>query len=222
MAKIICMLFTIGLIHGQVAEFNFSSNKTKEQKSIVYYTSFWLSEALIINPMNKSRLTVSFGQSISIPKINNRHWFLPNFDFGYKVTENLALTSKIYGFVLNHDQPQVFGSGVQYFFGDEKSSIFSINKSDLKGLKDFRLSCLTLNIQKSKKWSDILITAGIGSNFFKEVTYGDSIEISRKIEGRINFLSLILMKQAYGAVWGGSLKLHPQRQYISWFIQKNF
>ena len=74
----------------------------------------------MINPMSQSRLTISFGQSISISKVKNKHWFLPNSDFGFKVTENLALTSKIYGFILSNDQPQVFSVGGQYFFGDKE------------------------------------------------------------------------------------------------------
>ena len=223
MRKTICVLFAVGIIYGQFADFNFSSDKPEYSKIISYHASFWLSEILMINPMSQSRLAISFGQSISISKIKNKHWFLPNFDFGYKITENLALTSKIYGFIINKDQPQVFSAGVQYFFGDEeKSSVFSVSKSNLKGLKDFRLSCLTLNVQKWGKWNDALINIGMGSNFFKEVTYGDNIGVPSKIEGRTNFLSFILMKEIYGAVVGGSLKFHPQRQYFSWFIQKNF
>ena len=223
MGKIICVLLTIRIIYGQAADFNFSSSPPEDSKNIIHQTSLWLSEVLMINPMIQSRLAISFGQSMSVSKINNKHWLLPNFDFGYKVTENLALTSKIYGFTLNKDQPQVFGAGAQYFFGDEeKSSVFSVNKSNLKGLKDFRLSGLTLNIQKWEKWNDALINIGIGSVFFKEVTYNSNVEIPRKIEGQTNFLSFILMKKIYGAVIGGSLKFHPQRQYISWFIQKNF
>ena len=223
MKKTVCLFLVIGIIYSQAANFNFSSNKPENSKIISYHASFWLSELLMINPMSQSRLTISFGQSISISKVKNKHWFLPNSDFGFKVTENLALTSKVYGFILSNDQPQVFSVGGQYFFGDkEKSSVFSLNKSNLKGLNDFRLSCLTLNIQKWRKWNDALFNIGIGSNFFKEVTYVSNTEIPRKIEGQTNFLSFTLMKQIYSAVLGGSLKIHPHRQYFSWFVQKNF
>ena len=223
MRKIVFLFFAIGIIYSQAADFKFSLNKPEDSKKISYHASFWLSELLMINPMSQSRLAISFGQSISISKIKNKHWFLPNSDLGFKVTENLALTSKIYGFILSKDQPQVFSFGGQYFFGDkEKSLVLYLNKSNLKGLNDFRLSCLTLNIKKWARWNDALFNIGIGSNFFKEVTYVSNTEIPSKIEGQTNFLSFTLMKQIFSAVLGGSLKLHPDRQYFSWFVQKNF
>ena len=108
------MFIAIGTTYSQVADFSFSPNRPESSKVISYHTSFWLSELLMINPMAKTRLAISIGQSISIPKIKNKRWVLPNFDFGYKVTENLALTSKIYGFVTNNNQPQVLSVGGQY------------------------------------------------------------------------------------------------------------
>ena len=216
------MFIAIGTTYSQVADFSFSPNRPESSKVISYHTSFWLSELLMINPMAKTRLAISIGQSISIPKIKNKRWVLPNFDFGYKVTENLALTSKVYGFVTNNNQPQVLSVGGQYFFGDkDKSSVFSLSKTSLRGLKDFRLSCLTLNMKKWGKWNNVFFNIGLGSNSFKESTYNINPQIPRKIEGRTNFLSFSFMKQIYGVVAGGSLKLHPQRQYFSWFVQKN-
>ena len=170
----------------------------------------------------KKNKNIFQSNGLDISKIKNKRWVLPNFDFGFKVTENLALTSKIYGFVTNNNQPQVLSVGGQYFFGDkDKSSVFSVSKTSLKGLKDFRLSCLTLNIKKWGRWNNIFFNIGIGSNFFKEATYDINPQIPRKIEGRTNFLSFSFMKQIYDVVAGGSLKLHPQRQYFSWFVQKN-
>ena len=225
MKKAVCFFSFIGIINSQVADFNFHSNKPERSKSISNNTSFWLSEILIINPMNDSRLTIGFGHSISISKINERHWFLPNFGFGYKISNNLALTGKAYGFLTKNENPQVTGGGLQYFIGEkekEKDFVFAIDKSNLRGLKDFRLSCLTIDIQKWKKRGDIILNIGFGSNFFKEVTHGAVIETPKKIEGQTNFFSFSLIKNIYGTVLGGRLKYHPKRYYFSWFIQKNF
>lgn len=75
----------------------------------------------------------------------------PNLNISFKITKNLSITSKIFGFQSEDDLPQVLGAGFQYYFGtnDTLNTLVSIQRSDLKGLDDFKLNSINVDL---KKW----------------------------------------------------------------------
>ena len=86
---------SMGLIHPQSEKFNVINGNPSE---IVQSTSFWLSGSPIINPTTNNRMIFQISSS-SLSRIDNSDIYrYPNIDIGLKVTKNLALTYKSYGF----------------------------------------------------------------------------------------------------------------------------
>ena len=94
----------------------------------------------------------------------------PVEDEALKITNNLALSGKIYGFSTAKDQLQVVGAGIQYFFGnaEKKSWVFAVPRADIKGLFSFQIKSFTFDIRKWIQWSILLFRVGVGSNYYKE------------------------------------------------------
>ena len=118
--------------------------------------------------------------------------FVPNISNSLKITSNLILTSKLYTFSYQKTSPQILGVGFKYFFGsgDDLNWITSIQKVNLKGLVDYRLSSITLNVSNNFIFNNIEIFYGIGSNFYKQRSYNVYQDIPSKIEGQINYLDI--------------------------------
>ena len=147
----------------------------------------WLGNINVISLLNNNRFFIDFGYSAI-----EESAFVPNISNSLKITSNLILTSKIYTFSYQKTSPQILGIGFKYFFGTEENLnwITSIQKVDLKGLTDYRLSSITLNISNSYIFNKIEIFYGIGSNFYKQRSYNIYQDIPSKIEGQINYIDI--------------------------------
>ena len=66
----------------------------------------------MINPMAKNRFFIEIGSSLTFLASNEYKY--PNVDTGMKVTKNLSIINKIYGFKADNGHPQIIGAGLQY------------------------------------------------------------------------------------------------------------
>mgnify|MGYP001218129281 FL=1 len=219
---IFIILALSGTIFSQSADFGFDPIDCQEcdgdAKSVIRSSSFWLSESPAMDPASNNRIIIQSGTLSSIKKIIGEY---PNFDFGIKVTRNLAITGKLFGFSTAKESPQILGAGIQYYYGggDTLNWVSSIQRVDLKGLSHFRLTSLTFDIRKWIEWKSIQFRIGIGSNFFNERSYKGYSEPS-SMKGQINFVGADALKSYSFFKYGIGTRIHPGRTLVTFFIQK--
>ena len=116
--------------------------------------------------------------------------FLPNFSNSLKLTRNLTFISKIYSFNHGKQSPHIYGLGVVYVSKNNKSSNWSssLQKVNLRGLSDYRLSTITIEVSKALSYKTVNISYGLGSTFYNQKFYKLYENISNKIESQINFI----------------------------------
>ena len=221
--NLIFIILTLsGTIFSQSADFGFDPIDCQEcdgdAKSVIRSSSFWLSESPAMDPASNNRIIIQSGTLSSIKKIIGEY---PNFDFGIKVTRNLAITGKLFGFSTAKESPQILGAGIQYYYGggDTLNWVSSIQRVDLKGLSHFRLTSLTFDIRKWIEWKSIQFRIGIGSNFFNERSYKGYSEPS-SMKGQINFVGADALKSYSFFKYGIGTRIHPGRTLVTFFIQK--
>ena len=219
---IFIILALSGTIFSQTEDFKFDFIDCQEcdgdAKSVIRSSSFWLSESPAMDPASNNRIIIQSGTLSSIKKIIGEY---PNFDFGIKVTRNLAITGKLFGFSTAKESPQILGAGIQYYYGggDTLNWVSSIQRVDLKGLSHFRLTSLTFDIRKWIEWNSIQFRIGVGSNIFKERSYKGYSEPS-SMKGQINFVSADALKSYSFFKYGIGTRIHPGRTLVTFFIQK--
>jgi len=222
MNLIFIILAFSGTIFSQSADFGFDPIDCQEcdgdSKSVIRSSSFWLSESPAMDPASNNRIIIQSGTLSSIKKIIGEY---PNFDFGIKVTRNLAITGKLFGFSTAKESPQILGAGIQYYYGgrDTLNWVSSIQRVDLKGLSHFRLTSLTFDIRKWIEWHSIQFRIGVGSNFFKERSYKEYSEPS-SMKGQINFVGADALMSYSFLKYGIGTRIHPGRTLVTFFIQK--
>jgi len=221
---IFIILALSGTIFSQSADFRFDSIDCQEchgdAKSVIRSSSLWLSESPAMDPASNNRIIIQSGTLSSIKKIIGEY---PNFDFGIKVTRNLAITGKLFGFSTAKESPQILGAGIQYYYGgrDTLNWVSSIQRVDLKGLSHFRLTSLTFDIKKWIEWKSIQFRIGISSNFFNERSYKGYNEPA-SMKGQINFVGADALKSYSFFKYGIGTRIHPGRTLVTFFIQKEF
>ena len=219
---IFIILALSGTIFSQTEDFKFDFIDCQEcdgdAKSVIRSSSFWLSESPAMDPASNNRIIIQSGTLSSIKKIIGEY---PNFDFGIKVTRNLAITGKLFGFSTAKESPQILGAGIQYYYGegDTLNWVSSIQRVDLKGLSHFRLTSLTFDIRKWIKWNSIQFRIGVGSNIFKERSYKGYSEPS-SMKGQINFVGADALMSYSFFKYGIGTRIHPGRTLVTFFIQK--
>lgn len=220
MNLIFIILALSGTIFSQSADFGFDSIGCQEcdAKSVIRSSSLWLSESPAMDPASNNRIIIQSGTLSSIKKIIGEY---PNFDFGIKVTRNLAITGKLFSFSTAKESPQILGAGIQYYYGrgDTLNWVSSIQRVDLKGLSHFRLTSLTFDIRKWIEWNSIQFRIGVGSNIFKERSYKGYSEPS-SMKGQINFVGADALMSYSFLKYGIGTRIHPGRTLVTFFIQK--
>ena len=178
-------ILSLVFIYPQSNYFNIVSGNSRE---IIHASSLWLSGTPMINPMAKNRFFVEIGSSLTL--LANNSYKYPNVDIGMKVTKNLSIINKIYGFKTGNEHPQIMGGGLQYYFGSGDSLNWSatVQRINLKGLKYFSLSSLSIDLRKWYKLKSFKFRLGIGSNYFKQRTFSNTDVLPAVIKGQINYL----------------------------------
>tara|TARA_Y100000748_G_C15417184_1_gene457828 strand:+ start:334 stop:996 length:663 start_codon:yes stop_codon:yes gene_type:complete len=175
----------LAFIYPQSNYFDIASGDSRE---IIHASSLWLSGSPMINPMSKNRFFLEIGSSSSL--LANNKYKYPNIDIGMKVTKNLSVIHKAYGFRSDQEHAQIIGGGFQYYFGSSDSLDWSatVQRIDLKGLKYFSLSSLSIDLRKWYVWRDFKFRLGMGSNYFKERIFSNTDVLPAKVKGKINFI----------------------------------
>ena len=178
-------IFSLIFIYPQSNYFDIVSGNSRE---IIHTSSLWLSRTPMINPMAKNRFFLEIGSSLTF-LASNRYSY-PNVDIGMKVTKNLSIINKIYGFEVDNGHPQVIGAGLQYYFGSGDSLDWSttVQRINLRGLRYFSLSSLSIDLRKWYYFKSFKFRLGIGSNYFKERTHTNTDVLQSLIKGQINYL----------------------------------
>ena len=179
-------------------------------KTIVYSSSLWLSASPSIDPISENRLMFQTGYSSIFNKKIDDYWFYPNIDIGVKISKNLCLTTKAYGFSTGKDHPQILGADWST----------CIQRVDLKGLEHFRLTSITFDIRKWLSFNFMRLRVGAGSNFFKEYSYTENFDSPNRIEGQINFIGLDMMIPLPIFIVGIETRMNLRRSSATIFLQK--
>ena len=106
------------------------------------------------------------------------------------MTRNLTFISKIYSFNHGKQSPHIYGFGVLYVSKNNEGSnwISSLQKVNLRGLSDYRLSTITIGVSKALSYKTVNISYGFGSIFYDQKFYKFYENIPKKIESQINFM----------------------------------
>jgi len=186
--------------------------------------SFWLSQSSFINPGSNNRFVFQPGVSATSSDKKFNYWNYPNIDFGLKVSRNLALTTKIFGYNSGAISPQILGGGVQYFFGtdDTLQWVSSLQRVDSKFMKYFSMSSLTLDICKWIPYQILLLRLGSGTSFYKKINYSQLSNHPSRTIGKTNFIfiGLLIPQGGFNYVLEG--RFSNTRIFYSIFIQKEF
>ena len=103
----------------------------------------------------------------------------------------------------------------------KKSWVFAVQRADIKGLYSFQIKSFTFDIRKWIQWSILLFRVGVGSNYYKESTYNTTGLIPSVMKGKTNYIAVDSMLDILGVTGGLGLKFHPDRTFLSFFIQKD-
>ena len=223
---LVFICFAVSISFSQNANFRYDFYNDSEiynsAVNISELSSLWLSDQITIGQNDNQRLFVKFGYSIFPKKINNIIWLLPDFILGLRVSNNLLMSGRFYGFHLDNDAPQIIGSGLHYGFGKNNFWMVSFQKTALNGLNDFRLVSNSLNIERYFSQSFFEFYLGIGSNIYKHTSYYYSTSLPTKTDGKIKYISLKLLFPYSQLKIGLASKLSSNLLLIQIFISKGF
>lgn len=182
------------LLFSQIPNFNLDGcdDCKKDTDQILSLSGLWLSHSPIFNPRNNSKILIEYDVSTLVKNKKFNNWYYPNFNISAKITKNLSITSKLFGFSSEGDLPQIIGAGFQYYFGenDTLSSVFSIQRTDLKGIKDFTYSSISLGIKKWYEYKLYKLRYGLGSVFYKSKINIELKKVNQSIKKQINFFEI--------------------------------
>tara|TARA_B110000196_G_scaffold237766_1_gene206152 strand:- start:317 stop:1003 length:687 start_codon:yes stop_codon:yes gene_type:complete len=218
--------FSVSILFSQNTSFRYDFYNDLEiftsAENISKLSSLWMADQISIGQNDSQRLFIKFGYSIYPKKINSRNWRLPDFNLGLRVSSNLLISGRFYGFHLDTDAPQIIGSGLHYGFGQHNTWMISFQKTALNGLNDFRLVSSSFNIERYFSRLFLEFYLGIGSNIYKNKAYYYSPSLPNKIDGNIKYISLKILipynqiKLGVASKFGGHLLL------FQIFITKGF
>ena len=223
---LVFICFSISILFCQSANFRYhiydDSEIYNSAVNISRSSSLWLSDQLSIGKNDSQRLIVKIGYSIYPKEINNMTWRLPDFILGIRASNNLLLSGRFYGFHLDKDAPQIIGSGLQYVFGQNDLWMVSFQKTAINGLNDFRLVSSTFNIERCFEKINFDIFLGIGSNTYINQSYFSSLNLPKKIDGNIRFISAKLLFPYKQLKFGFASKLSSDLLLFQIFVTKGF
>jgi hypothetical protein len=190
-------------------------------QSIFLNSAFWLSQSPIINPLNRGIIFLQYGLTSINMNAEKKNTY-PNLNISFKITKNLSITSKIFGFQSEDDLPQVLGAGFQYYFGtnDTLNTLVSIQRSDLKGLDDFKLNSINVDLKKWLIWKKNKFRYGIGSMFYKSKISHKFQSIGLKKSDQINYLELECLRSVLMVDLGFGFKTNSEVRSFTLIAQK--
>ena len=174
--------------------------------------------------MSYSRFTVQIGFSTIRIKNPIRLWTYPNFDVGFKITKNLSITSKTYGYLAEKDAPYVIGGGLQYYFGDQDTLDWSLSlqRTDLLGLEYYNLKSLNFELGKWFTHNTSLLKVGFGTSSFDGTAIKIPIDQRNNFDGKFNYLVVSMLRPLIFFDLGIGLKLSSKNSGFFLHTKKDF
>ena len=111
---------------------------------------------------------------------------------------------------------------MQYVFGQNDLWVVSFQKTAINGLNDFRLVSSTFNIERCFEKINFDIFLGIGSNTYINQSYFYSLNLPKKIDGNIRFISAKLLFPFKQLKFGFASKLSSDLLLFQIFVTKGF
>ena len=216
----------LSIIFCQSASFSYKEiseqSLQRHAQKTAKYSSLWLSGHINTLRLNKYKLYIRYTQSLFLKEINGQNWVLPSFQFGLKPSDNLMLSGKFFGVHLDEESPQIVGGGIHYISGENQDWTISLQKSALNGINDFRIVSTLFHLDKrlQKSFYDFFI--GFGINYFISNSYFSSAELSKKIEGELNYLSLAVAVPYKTINMCALSQLSPDNQLFQLALVKGF
>ena len=218
------ILFSVAIsqkLNFRINEFN-DSEIIKKSENISYLSSLWLADKISIGPNNNNKLIIKVGYSTFLGKINNLNWVLPNFNIAFKLTDNLFVSGKYYGIHLEYDIPQINGTGLQYFFGNDHTLVFSYQKNSLNGLTDFKLVSNTYILEKNLPLSFGDLFFSVASNSYQQKNYYTSSVLLNEYEGDINFIGIKILVPISSIKVGVFANINQRHSFLQLSLSKSF
>ncbi len=217
--KFFSIILLLNLLIAQNNLFKFNQGNKKNISS----SSFWLSSSPSIDPISNNRFITQLGFSSMIMVGEKDIWIYPNVDLGLKLTKNLSITCKSYGFSSGmKDAPHILGAGIQYYYGSSDILNWStiIQRIDLNGLEYFNLKSLTLDFRKWLNWKTSKLRIGIGTNIYKGKSPNYNFEQTNTIEGQLNYMGLDILTPVASFILGIETRVNTEKMILSLYLQK--
>lgn len=215
-----CILFN--LIFADSGIFNFDE---MNQKQIVRGLSLWVSNVPRIDPISANRFYLQSGMTSLINNGEVNLLKYPDFCMGLKATKNLAVTIKSYGFSNQQYNPFIMGAGIQIYSGDNEDSldwVTSIQRTDLIGLKQFKMTSQSIDLQKWISQDFYKACIGMGVNIFDMKSLSNDTTLSKSLNGQINYFSLEFTVPVLETFVGISLRISSNQILNRISVQKEF
>ena len=214
-------LLLLSICNAQSSRFRYLESNVND---VVFSASLWLSNTLLINPLTYSRFTAQIGLSTISIKEPTRLWTYPNFDFGFRLTKNLSITSKAYGYVAEEDAPQVIGGGLQYYFGSQDTHDWSLSlqRTDLLGLEYYNLKSLNFDLGKWFSYDTDLLKVSFGTNHFNGVAFKAPIDQKKYFDGKFNYVAVTVLRPFMFFDIGIGLKFSSKNSTLLLHTKKDF
>ena len=214
-------LLLLSICNAQSSRFRYLESNVND---VVFSSSLWLSNTLLINPLTYSRFTAQIGFSTIPIKEPTRLWTYPNFDFGFRLTKNLSITSKAYGYVAEEDAPQVIGGGLQYYFGSQDAHDWSLSlqRTDLLGLEYYNLKSLNFDLGKWFSYNTNSLKVSFGTNLFDGVAFKVPIDQKKYFDGKFNYVAVTVLRPFMFFDIGIGLKFSSKNSTLLLHTKKDF
>ncbi|MBL7013212.1 MAG: hypothetical protein ISR83_02215 [Candidatus Marinimicrobia bacterium] len=228
--KQLCLSFVlIGILSGQsnigFRYDTFADIELSDQaENIINSTVMWVGQSSPVWMENNQRFSIKLLADKSVMKNNLYGWSLPNFSMFIKASRNLTLSLKMTGFSLKEDLPQVIGGGLRLNLGSDENPLwqFSADRSQINGLRDFRLNTTTLTFFRKYHIRNFTTSLGIGVNTFKGRALNFLEEIEKNIEGEKNFFNIHVSIPAFGFHLGTGLSIYSQMNILRFSLERGF
>ena len=220
---IIFLTVVFNISYSTSSNYNISNFNNNQLINGVRNISLSLSNSNISNPNTSNRLCFNLSKINMIKK--PLEWRdIIDFNFSFRVSENLSLLGKYYILKDINSSPQVYGLGIKYNFkvNVENSTSVILQNSSLKGIPEFKFSTTLIELQHWYYFNtfNLLISAGNIEYNFKPHLQGEN-HLSL-INDKINFIGLDIIKDIFYFGIGTSIKTDFKSFIYKIYLTKSF
>lgn len=147
---------------------------------------------------------------------------IPGIYSSLKVSNNLSLSFKMAGFLSNEDLPQIVGAGFHLNLDKNNVWHFSVDRSQITGLRDFKQITTTLLMDRDIKYKKLEGFIGFGVNTYKSNILNFTDELPSHLNGEMNFILYGVSIPMIGIRLGLSGRKYVSGSTIHFSLSKGF